>query len=69
MEAHMACSRLKRREAACPDEAPVQLNQDMDTENLENVLKQFNSLWGCARNSEALRARVVLIFEKGTRGT
>jgi hypothetical protein len=58
--------RLKRRKAPGPDGVPIELFKEMNEENRKEVLRILNEWWeGEEIPQEALRAKVVLLFQEG----
>ena len=58
--------KIKEKEAAGPDEIPVELLKELGEEGLWEIRNVLNEWWNAEEiPEEQLRARVVLIYKKG----
>ena len=61
--------KFKKRKAPGPDEIPMEILKELDTENLEEVRQLLNEWWEKEEiPKETLQARVVMIYKKGGTG-
>ena len=65
-EVSYVIKKMKRRKAPGPDQVPIELLKEMDSENLLEITSLLQEWWEREDiPAEALQARVVLIFKKG----
>ena len=65
-EVSYVIKKMKRRKAPGPDQVPIELLKEMDSDNLREITSLLQEWWEKEDiPPEALQARVVLIFKKG----
>ena len=66
-ELRKVLKKCKWRKAPGPDEVPMEIFKEMDTESMRGVLHILNQWWSeeAIEPEEAVYARVVLLYKKG----